>query len=133
MNACCGGTFSGRRRKLLKGLGGGMVLGGSGLLASCASLQGGGTPVGGEFVIRNAYIITLERGIGDIARGDLHVRDGVIVAVGQRLQAPAADVIEGAGMVVVPGFIDTHFHPWNTTLRNMQRHEFEYFPVKEAF
>lgn len=133
MDACCGGTFSGRRRKLLKGLGGGMVLGGSGLLASCASLQGGGTPVGREFVIRNAYIITLERGIGDIARGDLHVRDGAIVAVGQRVQAPAAEVIEGAGMVVVPGFVDTHFHPWNTTLRNMQRHGFEYFPVKEAF
>jgi 5-methylthioadenosine/S-adenosylhomocysteine deaminase len=133
MHACCIGGFSRRRRTLLKGAAGGLVMGASGLLPGCAAMQGGGKPVGREFVIRNAYIISLERGIGDIPRGDIHVRDGAIVALGSSLSAPAADVIDGAGMVVVPGFIDTHFHLWNTALRNMQRHGFEYFPVKEAF
>lgn len=133
MDACCSGMLSLKRRRLLKGAAGGLFLGGSGLLPGCAALQGGGTPVGSEFVIRNAYIITLEPGTGDIPRGDVHVRDGAIVAVGASVNAPAADVIDGAGMVVVPGFIDTHFHLWNTALRNMQRHGFEYFPVKEAF
>src|SRR3954467_4531643 len=104
MDACCPGTFSDRRRKLLKGAAGGMLLGGSGLLHSCASLQGGGAGVGSEFVIRNAYIVTLEPGTGDLPAGDVHVRDGAIVAVGPALNAPNAEVIDGAGMVVVPGF-----------------------------
>ena len=133
MDECCSGFFSLGRRRLLKGAAGGLMLGSAGFLPGCAAVQGGGTRVGSEFVIRNAYIITLERGIGDIPRGDVHVRNGAIVAVGPDLNAPGADVIDGAGMVAVPGFIDTHFHLWNTALRNMQRHGFEYFPVKEAF
>jgi cytosine/adenosine deaminase-related metal-dependent hydrolase len=84
-------------------------------------------------VIRNGYIVTLERATGDIPRGDIHVRDGVIVAIGPSIPAAGVDVVDATGMLVVPGFIDTHFHLWNTTLRNMQRHGFEYFPVKEAF
>jgi len=133
MDACCGQPFSSRRRKVLKGVGGGMLLGGSGLLPACASLQGGGKGVADEFVIRNAYVVTLDRGVGDMPKGDVHVRNGAIVAVGPQVNAPNAEVLDGAGMIVVPGFIDTHFHLWNTTLRNMQRHGMEYFPVKEAF
>src|SRR5690348_5753979 len=130
MDACCREAFSRRRRSLLKGVGGGMLLGASGLLPSCASLRGGGAGVGNEFVVRNAYLVTLEPGIGDVRSGDVHVRNGAIVALGPELNAPNAEVIDGAGMVVLPGLIDTHFHLWNTTLRNMQRHGFEYFPVK---
>jgi cytosine/adenosine deaminase-related metal-dependent hydrolase len=125
MSACCEPGFSPRRRQLL--------LGATGLLAGCASMQGGGTPLASEFVIRNAYIVTLQPDIGDVPRGDIHVRDGAIVAVGRGIDAPGVAVLDGSGMVAVPGFIDTHFHLWNTTLRNMQRHGQEYFPVKEAF
>ena len=38
-------------------------------------------PGRGEFVIRGAIILTMDAGIGDFARGDVHVRDGVIIAV----------------------------------------------------
>jgi cytosine/adenosine deaminase-related metal-dependent hydrolase len=86
-----------------------------------------------EYVIRNAHIVTMNRATGDIARGDIHVRNGAIVAVGPSIAAPGVETIDAAGMIAMPGMVDTHWHLWNTTLRNMQRAGKEYFPVKAAF
>ena len=46
-------------------------------------------------------------------------RNGAIVAVGQNLKAPGATVIDGHGMIVLPGLVETHWHMWNTLLRSM--------------
>jgi hypothetical protein len=37
----------------------------------------GTLPPRGEFVVRNAYLVTMDPKLGDIPRGDLHVRNGV--------------------------------------------------------
>jgi 5-methylthioadenosine/S-adenosylhomocysteine deaminase len=76
-------------------------------------------PAREHFVIRNAHVMTMEHDTGDIAGGDVHVRDGVIVAVGPKLNAPGAVVINGTGTIVLPGLIETHWHMWNTLLRSM--------------
>ena len=52
-----------------------------GLLSAPAFAQGvSGLPARGEFVIRGASILTMESALGDIPRGDIHARDGAIVA-----------------------------------------------------
>src|SRR5689334_17714373 len=46
--------------------------------------------------------------------------------------AAAAQVIDGAGMICMPGFIDTHFHMWNALFRPFVRADVPalgYFPV----
>jgi N-acyl-D-amino-acid deacylase len=43
-------------------------------------------------------------------RRDIGVRDGRIVAVAGELGAPARTVIDAAGLLVTPGFIDVHNH-----------------------
>jgi 5-methylthioadenosine/S-adenosylhomocysteine deaminase len=56
----------------------------------------------------------------EIPRGDVLVRDGVIAAVGSGLAAPAGGtVIEAAGHVVTPGFVDAHRHVWQAPLRGL--------------
>lgn len=89
-------------------------------------------PARGEFVIRGATVLTMDAGIGDFARGDVHVRDGAIVAVAQEITAPAASSIDARGMICMPGFIDTHWHLWTSVCRPIIRIDdpkLGYFPV----
>ena len=89
-------------------------------------------PARGEFVIRSAALLSMDSQIGDFARGDVHIRDGVIVAVAKEIAAPAASVIDARGMICMPGFIDTHVHLWTSALRaviRMDDPKFGYFPV----
>src|SRR6185369_10150797 len=71
-----------------------------------------------EILIRDAYVMTMEPGVADIPGGSVHVRGGEIVAVGKNLRAPGAEVIDGRGMIALPGLVDTHWHMWNSLLRS---------------
>jgi cytosine/adenosine deaminase-related metal-dependent hydrolase len=91
--------------------------------AKAQTQPGGGAvrplPARGNFVIRNAYVMTMDGALNDIVDGDVHVQDGLIRAVGKGLQAQGAEVIDGRDMIVLPGLVETHWHMWNTLLRSM--------------
>jgi 5-methylthioadenosine/S-adenosylhomocysteine deaminase len=91
-------------------------------------------PVRANIVIRNAYLVTMDPDLGDIAGGDIEVADGQIVAIGQFLDAPNARTLKGEGMIVMPGLVETHWHMWNTLLRSMSgdKAEFGYFRTTSA-
>jgi len=57
--------------------------------------------------------------LGEIAGGDIHVRDGVIVALGRDLSVPQAEIVRADNMIALPGFIETHWHMWGAVARNM--------------
>jgi uncharacterized membrane protein len=56
-------------------------------------------------IIRNAYV--MKASTGDIKDADVHESYGVIVALGQKLNAAGATTINAAGMIVLPGLIET--------------------------
>lgn len=76
----------------------------------------------GALVITNARILTLagppgpRRGaaLGNLAvieRGDVLIRGGVIAEIGTGLaDTPDAEIIDAAGRVLMPGFVDCHTH-----------------------
>jgi 5-methylthioadenosine/S-adenosylhomocysteine deaminase len=88
-------------------------------------------PQRGEFIVRNAHVLTMDASLGDLAGGDVHVREGAIVAVGTDLPAPNARPIDGRGMIALPGLIDTHNHLWNATCRStvLEGPQQGYFPT----
>jgi 5-methylthioadenosine/S-adenosylhomocysteine deaminase len=73
---------------------------------------------GGRYVIRNGHIMSMDPKVGDIVRGDVLVEGKKILAVGQNLNAGGADEIDAEGRIVMPGFIDTHHHQFETAIRN---------------
>jgi 5-methylthioadenosine/S-adenosylhomocysteine deaminase len=70
-------------------------------------------------LIKDACVITLDKAVGDFARADILVEGDVIAAVGPNIAAEEAEVIDGAGMIAIPGFVDAHRHSWQTTIRNL--------------
>ena len=68
-------------------------------------------------LIRNGRVLTMDDRLGDLDPADVLVEDGAIAAVGPRLDAPGAEVLDASGMIVTPGFVDTHRHVWQTQLR----------------
>lgn len=90
----------------------------------------GKLPPRGEFVVRNAYVVTMDPKLADIPIGDVHVRNGALVAVGPNLKAPGAEEIDGRNRIACPGFVDTHFHLWGSFARGVVADgDFDYFPV----
>ena len=89
-------------------------------------------PARGEYLIRGGAVVPVDPDAGPPGVADVHVRDGAIVAVGPRLDAPGAEVLDAAGMIVMPGLIDSHWHMWSTIGRNYIDEDFEYFPAKWA-
>jgi cytosine/adenosine deaminase-related metal-dependent hydrolase len=121
---------------------GGLAVLGTTALAACAMEADRGSktasprpstgqlPGRDEFIVRDAYIITMDPKLGDIPRGDVHVRNGAIHAVGPKLAAPGAREIDGRNRIALPGFVETHFHLWGSFARGIVADgDFDYFPV----
>jgi len=70
-----------------------------------------------RILIRGAYVVTMDESLGDHAGGDILVEGDKIVAVGRGLSADDAQIIDAAGDIVIPGFVDTHRHTWETSIR----------------
>jgi 5-methylthioadenosine/S-adenosylhomocysteine deaminase len=89
-------------------------------------------PPRGEFIIRGATVLTMDPKISDLEIGDVLVQGGAIVAVGSKINSTSAQVIEGRGMICMPGFVDTHWHLWTSLFRPFVRADVDalgYFPV----
>ncbi|WP_433236133.1 amidohydrolase family protein [Streptosporangium sp. CA-135522] len=79
----------------------------------------------------------MDPAIGDIPRADILIRSGQIIDVGPHTadrETGDVQTIDGAGTVTLPGFVDTHWHLWNSLLRGTvgDRPGTDYFTVKRA-
>src|SRR5215471_4069218 len=76
---------------------------------------------GRRYIIRGGSVMTMDPGMpnkGEFAQADVLVEGKKILAVGPNLKASGADVIDATGRIVMPGFIDTHHHQFETVLRS---------------
>jgi cytosine/adenosine deaminase-related metal-dependent hydrolase len=75
--------------------------------------------VAGRLLIRGGVVLTGDDRLGDVADGDILVEDGRIVDVGRGIEVADAEFVNAAGCVVIPGFVDTHRHTWQSVLRGL--------------
>ncbi len=70
-------------------------------------------------LIKGGTVISVDPAVGDFETGDVLIEDGAIAAVGPRLEAGDAEVIDATDRIVMPGLIDTHRHTWQALFRNI--------------
>jgi 5-methylthioadenosine/S-adenosylhomocysteine deaminase len=69
-------------------------------------------------VIRGGHLLTMDARLGEIEKADVLIEDGHITRVDADVSAPeGADSIDASRHIVLPGFVDTHRHMWQTQLR----------------
>ena len=73
---------------------------------------------GRRYIIRGGSVMSMDPAVGDFVQADVLVEGKKILAVGPNLQAGGAAVIDARGRIVMPGFIDTHHHQFETALRS---------------
>jgi 5-methylthioadenosine/S-adenosylhomocysteine deaminase len=76
-----------------------------------------GTP-SRRYVIRGGSVMSMDPAVGDFVQADVLVEGKKILAVAPNLSADDAAVIDARGRIVMPGFIDTHHHQFETALRS---------------
>src|SRR5690606_28070572 len=83
-----------------------------------AGLPEGTGNAGRRTLIKGGHVLSMDPAVGDFVTADVLVSGNKIEAIGPNLDAGDAAVIDAAGMVVMPGFIDTHHHQFETALRS---------------
>jgi cytosine/adenosine deaminase-related metal-dependent hydrolase len=68
-------------------------------------------------LIKGGIVLTQDDELGELPNADVLIEDDRIEAVGPNLDAAGADVIDATGDIVIPGFVDTHRHTWETSIR----------------
>jgi cytosine/adenosine deaminase-related metal-dependent hydrolase len=70
-----------------------------------------------QTLIRGGHVVSMDANVGDLPDGDILIEDGAIARVGTGLEAEGAEVIDAAGRIVIPGFVDSHRHTWEACIR----------------
>ncbi|PJE95731.1 amidohydrolase [Streptomyces carminius] len=72
-----------------------------------------------RILFTGATVVTMDPRLGVLADADLLVEGETIRAVGPGLDRDGAVVVDAAGTILAPGFVDTHRHAWETQLRRI--------------
>ncbi|MEE9274058.1 MAG: amidohydrolase family protein [bacterium] len=75
-----------------------------------------------SFLVRNAYVVTMNPKREVFEGGFVAVSDGKIEAVGPAPDAPKkeyAETLDASGMIVIPGLINLHQHPWMNLVKGL--------------
>jgi len=74
---------------------------------------------GRRTLCKGCALLSMEVAVGNFPVGDVLFEGSKILEIGPSIAAGDAAVIDAAGMIVMPGFIDTHHHQFETALRSL--------------
>ena len=72
-----------------------------------------------RILLRGGVVLTLDATVGDFERADVLIDGKTIAQVAPAITAADAEVIDCTGAIVMPGFITTHHHQYETLQRSI--------------
>lgn len=72
-----------------------------------------------KLLVRGGRVLDLERDLDEPPILDILIEGNSIASVGPRLDAPDAEVIDAGGLLVIPGFVNAHYHSHDVLARGM--------------
>lgn len=87
--------------------------------AAAGPMPGGIGAAGRRTLIKGGAVLSMDAAVGNFPVGDVLIEGSKILEIGPSIDAGDAAVIDAAGMIVMPGFIDTHHHQFETALRSL--------------
>jgi 5-methylthioadenosine/S-adenosylhomocysteine deaminase len=118
-NADSAAATGGARIELPKGLPDGVT---RAQAIALATLPKGVGEAGRRTLIKGGIVMSMDPGVGNFVKGDVLIEGAKIREVAASIDAPDATVIDAAGRIVMPGFVDTHHHQFETALRSTLAH-----------
>ena len=75
----------------------------------------------GRILLRGGIVLSLDPKVGDFEKADVLIEGRRITAIGPNLSAAArsAVVVDATDRIVMPGFVDTHHHQYETLMRSI--------------
>jgi cytosine/adenosine deaminase-related metal-dependent hydrolase len=123
------------RRQFLKASAAGLVgaagLSGGGADAQTARLQGLKSATGSDLqgltgdgrrrriLLRGGAVLSLDPRVGDFEKADVLIEGTKIAMIAPTVAANGAEIIDCTGAIVMPGFITTHHHQYETIQRSI--------------
>ncbi|WP_084606118.1 amidohydrolase family protein [Agreia bicolorata] len=76
-----------------------------------------GTTTVSKVLLKGGTVLPMSKTDPVSTRSDVLIDDGIVVAIAPAIDADA-ETVDCSGRLVLPGFVDTHRHTWETLLRN---------------
>ena len=70
-------------------------------------------------LIKGGWVLTLDAALGDFRQADVLVEGDKIEAIAPAIDAAGHELVDAGGMIVAPGFVDSHRHTWEALVRNV--------------
>src|SRR5688500_4908739 len=72
-----------------------------------------------RILLRGGVVLTFDPKVGDFENADVLIDGKTIAQIGPNLSDPDAEVVDCSGTIVMPGFITTHHHQYETLQRSI--------------
>jgi len=72
-----------------------------------------------RILLRGGVVLSLDPKVGDFEKADVLIDGKTIAEIGPTVSAGDAEIVDCSGTIVMPGFITTHHHQYETLQRSM--------------
>jgi 5-methylthioadenosine/S-adenosylhomocysteine deaminase len=72
-----------------------------------------------RILLKGGIVLSLDSKVGDFEKADVLIEGQKIAAIAPSVPAASAVVVDATGMIVMPGFVDTHHHQYETLMRSI--------------